>query len=309
MITALVLLGLIVIFNILGPGGFFYLALAVVGTALFELLDVLSHTGHRVSVPFALACGIGMMFIAYHFPESPELLVGIIAITAYGSFLLSMRPGRGPTAAGDAGWMLLAVVWIGGGGAGAVSILTLSEDGALLLTAYILITALDDIGAYFVGTRFGKHKMAPSISPAKSWEGFAGGAPRRAPRGVLFGVLLLDLSIAEGLGLAAISSLFARWGTWPSPLSSGSRGVKDSGRLLPGHGGFLDRPDAIVFCAPAAFSTSSWWSSREVRPTWVLEPGHVLYLDARLLALPISSLVDSRERRRLTAMRTSRPPR
>lgn len=252
-ITALVLLGLIVLFNVLGPGYFFYLAVAVVGTALFELLDILRHTGHNVNVWFGLGCGLALMTFAYHFPERPELLVATVGVATYGSFLSAMRPGRGPSAASDAAWTLLSLAWVAGGGAAAVAILSLSEDGALILTAYILITALDDIGAYFAGTRFGRHKMAPSISPAKSWEGFAGGLGGALFGGLLFGFLLFDLSIAEGLGLAAISSLLAPVGDLAESLVKRELGVKDSGRLLPGHGGFLDRLDAILFCAPAAY--------------------------------------------------------
>jgi phosphatidate cytidylyltransferase len=164
-----------------------------------------------------------------------------------------MRPKRGTTSASDAAWTVLGVAWIGGGGAGAVSILTLSDDGALILTAFVLITALDDIGGFFIGSKFGKHKMAPSISPAKSWEGFAGGLCASLLGGVLFGVLLFDLSVPEGLGLAAIASFLAPVGDLSESLVKRELGVKDSGRLLPGHGGFLDRLDAILFCAPAAF--------------------------------------------------------
>jgi phosphatidate cytidylyltransferase len=253
--TALVLLGLIILFNLLGEDGFFFLALIVVEIALFELFDMLNQSGHRTSGWFGLLCGAGIITAAYWAaPDArSESVLSGFAVTTYGSLLLGLRKGRGAGAATDAAWNVFSVLWIAGGGAAAVSILRFSDDGAFLLTAYVLITALDDIGGFFAGTRFGKHKMAPSISPAKSWEGWAGGMGASLLGGALFGWLLTDLSVIQGLGLALISSLLAPAGDLCESLVKRQLGVKDSGRLLPGHGGLLDRLDAIVFCAPAAY--------------------------------------------------------
>ncbi|MEA2498061.1 MAG: phosphatidate cytidylyltransferase [Actinomycetota bacterium] len=254
-ITALVLLGLIIIFNLLGEDAFFFLAVVVVSIALFELFDMLRQTGHSSSLEFGVVCGIALMSVAYWTSRevTAVLLLLVLAVTTYGSFILARRPARGMAAARDVAWTVLGVLWIAGGGAAAVAMLRLSASGTLLLTAYVLITALDDIGGYFAGTRFGKHKLAPSISPAKSWEGWAGGMAASLLGGGLFAFLLDDLSLVEGLGLALISSLLAPVGDLSESLVKRELGVKDSGRLLPGHGGLLDRLDAIVFCAPAAY--------------------------------------------------------
>ena len=254
-VTALVLLGLIIIFNVLGENAFFFLALAVVSIASFELFDMLVQAGHRPSIAFGLLCGVSLMTVAYWAGpgyRAPGVLI-VLAATSYGAFLLALRRERGPSAGTDAAWTVGGTVWIAGGGAAAVSILHLGTQGTYLLTAYVLITALDDIGGYFAGTRFGKHKMAPSISPAKSWEGWVGGMAASLLGGALFAGLLRDLSIWDGLGLAAISSLLAPVGDLSESLVKRQLGFKDSGRLLPGHGGLLDRLDAIAFCAPAAY--------------------------------------------------------
>lgn len=254
-VTALVLLGLIILFNLIGEDGFFFLALVVVTIALFELFDMLVQTGRRPSLPFGVACGIAAISVAYWTTadSTPAWLLLVMSVTVYGSFLLALRPGRGDSPASDAAWTVLGVAWIGGGGAAAVSILRFSDQGTYLLTAFVLITALDDIGGYFAGTKFGKHKMAPSISPAKSWEGWVGGMVASLLGGALFAGLLRDLSLLDGLGLALISTLLAPAGDLSESLVKRQLGVKDSGRLLPGHGGLLDRLDAIVFCAPAAY--------------------------------------------------------
>jgi phosphatidate cytidylyltransferase len=254
-ITALVLLAIIIVFNLIGEDGFFFLAAVVVSIALFELLDMLDQSGHRPSIAFGVACGIALMSVAYWAREDirGDALLLVLAVDVYGSFLLALRKKRGKSPATDAAWSVFGVIWIAGGGAAAVSILRLSDQGALLLTAYVLITALDDIGGYFAGTTFGKHKMAPSISPAKSWEGWLGGMVASLLGGALFGWMLSDLNVLQGLGLALISSLLAPAGDLSESVVKRQLGVKDSGRLLPGHGGLLDRLDAIVFCAPAAY--------------------------------------------------------
>lgn len=252
-VTALALLALVVICYLLGRTAFFFLAATVVLIALFEMLDALTQRGHRPSIPFGVLCGFGLMWVAYL--KEPRLFAVIIAATAFGAMLLALRPGRGPTPATDAAWTVFSVVWIGGGGAGAVSILSIGppQDGTFLLIATFLSIALGDITAFFVGTRFGKHKIAPSISPNKSWEGFIGGIFGSLAGGALFAGLLYDLSLAAGLGIGAIVAFLAPAGDLVESLAKRELGIKDSGRILPGHGGFLDRLDAIIFCCPVVY--------------------------------------------------------
>lgn len=249
-ITALILLALIIICALIGEIAFFVLVSAVVLIALFELYDALLQTGHRPNMVFGLLCGFALLLVA--FLERPALIAVVLAAAMYGAFLLALRPQRGKSAASDVAWTLLGVAWIAGGGAAAASMLKL-RDGIFLLVAYILITALDDIGAYFSGTRFGKHKMAPSISPAKSWEGWAGGFLSSLAGGLLFAFLLESLDAVHGLAIGAISGVLAPAGDLVESLAKREIGIKDSGRLLPGHGGLLDRLDAILFCAPAVY--------------------------------------------------------
>ena len=251
-VTALILLGLVILCYLLGRTAFFILATTVVLIALFELLDALVQKGHRPSIPFGVLCGFGMLFAAYL--ERPVLLPVVVAATLFGSFLLALRPDRGSTPATDVAWTVFGVVWVGGGGAGAVSILMIEpQDGTFLLIATFLSIAVGDICAYFIGTRFGKRKLAPSISPGKSWEGFFAGIVGSLAGGALFGGLLFDLSLAEGLGIGAIVAFLAPAGDLVESLAKRELGIKDSGRLLPGHGGFLDRLDAILFCCPVVY--------------------------------------------------------
>jgi phosphatidate cytidylyltransferase len=250
-VTAVVLLALVALCAYLGTTAFFVLICVVVLTALFEVYDAVVQAGGRPSLPLGMLAGLGMLLAA--FLERPAILAVVVALTMYGAFLLALRPARGSSASTDVAWTLLGVAWVGGGGAGATSILMINDSGLFLLIGYVLVTAIDDIGAYFVGVSFGRHKMAPSISPGKSWEGFFGGMAAALLAGLAFGALADDLTLVDGVALGAISSLLAPVGDLVESMFKREMGIKDSGRLLPGHGGLLDRLDAIVFCAPAAY--------------------------------------------------------
>ena len=250
-ITALILVGLIGTAYVVGTAAFFVLAFVVVMLALFEFLDGLLHAGHSPNLPFVLACGAAMLIIAYL--ERPALYSIVLAVATFGGFALALLPGKARAAGSDVAWGVLGLAWIAGGGAAAVSILMLDPGGMALLIATVLTVAGDDVAAFFVGTRFGRHKMAPSISPAKSWEGFGGGVIGALLAGALFGWLLNELNVMEGIALGAIASITVPVGDLVESRFKREIGIKDSGRLLPGHGGFLDRLDAILFTVPAAF--------------------------------------------------------
>jgi phosphatidate cytidylyltransferase len=249
-LTAVTLLVVAVACYLGGPAWFFWLVAVVVSVALLELLDAARQSGRKVMIPFGGACGFALMAAAYWRPRDAELLVVVAGATVLGAFLLALRPGRGATPASDVAWTVLGVAWIAGGGAAAVSVLTL-DGGLNLLVAALAVIAVDDIAAYFVGVRFGKHRLVPSISPAKSWEGFAAGLVAALCTGGIFGALLDELNVLEGVAAAAIVGLLAPAGDLAESMAKRELGIKDSGRLLPGHGGFLDRIDAMLFCAPA----------------------------------------------------------
>jgi phosphatidate cytidylyltransferase len=249
-VTAAVLIVIAIACYLGGPDYFFWLAAVVVAGAAFELLDAVKRSGRRPFVAFGPGCVLALMLAAYFRPARPEILIAVVTLAVFGSFLLALIPGRKDAPATDVGWMVLTVTWIGGGGAAAVSILAL-PNGLNLLVAHVLVTALDDIGAYFAGTRFGRHKMVPSISPAKSWEGFAGGLAVALIGGIVAGLLIDELGPLHGLAIGAINGLLAPVGDLAESMAKRELGIKDSGRMLPGHGGFLDRLDAIIFCAPA----------------------------------------------------------
>ena len=129
------------------------------------------------------------------------------------------------------------------------------EFGFVVSLAVLLAIFADDTAAYFGGRALGRHKLAPAISPGKTWEGFVFGT--LAAILVVFVALYEDreefLTIGESLLLGVVVALAAPMGDLFESMLKRDLGVKDSGRLLAGHGGVLDRIDAILFAFPAAY--------------------------------------------------------
>jgi phosphatidate cytidylyltransferase len=124
--------------------------------------------------------------------------------------------------------------------------------GALYLWLAFVGTWASDTFAFFVGSRFGRHKLAPAVSPGKTWEGVAGGLA-----GSVIGVTILGslsyLPLVHSLVIGLLVGVVAPLGDLVESSIKRYAGVKDSGRLLPGHGGVLDRFDSIMFVAPAVY--------------------------------------------------------
>jgi phosphatidate cytidylyltransferase len=115
----------------------------------------------------------------------------------------------------------------------------------------LMVNWIGDTGAYYVGRRFGRHKLAPIVSPKKTWEG----AAASAVAGIVFGMVYLPLAITgTPLWVAAlfalISNIAGQFGDLAESAIKRSAGVKDSGTMLPGHGGLLDRVDSTMFTLP-----------------------------------------------------------
>ena len=126
------------------------------------------------------------------------------------------------------------------------------HDGLGFVVMMFVAILLTDVGCYYAGTRFGKHKLAPVISPNKTIEGSVGGAVSAITGALIVGYFIgveWYLSVVAGL----ICTAFAQIGDLCESLIKRDAGVKDSGNSLPGHGGFLDRTDSFVFTIPVMF--------------------------------------------------------
>jgi phosphatidate cytidylyltransferase len=132
-----------------------------------------------------------------------------------------------------------------------------SEDGIIYLLFVVLVAKSTDIGGYMVGYAFGKHKLCPSISPKKSWEGFAGGILLSIAVAFILrwqiGLLGETVSVLHTLLFASIVSLLSLLGDLSESLVKRKCDVKDSGNLIPEFGGILDMLDSFIFVAPFSF--------------------------------------------------------
>ncbi|QHC02523.1 phosphatidate cytidylyltransferase [Epidermidibacterium keratini] len=137
--------------------------------------------------------------------------------------------------------------------AGFAVLLTKPENGEQLVLTWAIAVVCSDTGGYASGVLFGKHPMAPRISPKKSWEGFAGSVVLAGIAGALLYELLLGFPWWLGVLYGAIVAVFAVTGDLLESIIKRDVGVKDMGSLLPGHGGAMDRMDSLLLTAPAAY--------------------------------------------------------
>lgn len=135
--------------------------------------------------------------------------------------------------------------------------LYLSPNGRTTLLACLIFIWVNDTGAYCIGTLLGRHRLFERISPKKSWEGFFGGLIFTIVAALVIGAFFSNyfngFTQFQWVGLAVIVTIFATWGDLVESLIKRTAGVKDSGHILPGHGGILDRIDSLLMVVPAVW--------------------------------------------------------
>jgi phosphatidate cytidylyltransferase len=245
-----VLLGALVLASLfIRKEAFVALVAVAVALAVWELTH--AFAGRRIRVPLvpALVGGLGMVVSA--FAAGEEALLVAFALTALAVLLWRVVEGvQGAVRDVAAGVFTAAYVPF----LAAFTMLMLAaDDGPKRIIVFVLVTIASDIGGYAVGVVAGKHPLAPSVSPKKSWEGLGGSVLACLAAGILSVVFLLDGSWWAGavLGLAAVVT--ATVGDLSESLLKRDLGIKDMGSLLPGHGGVLDRIDSLLPTAPVAF--------------------------------------------------------
>ncbi len=232
-------------------------AVLITFTAL-ELASALRFAGRDVPRLPTVIAGVALVPAAFYLGDSGQWLafLGCVGFVALWRTVEITRPShRGSVTdyAKDiaAGTFIQAYVPFLGTFA---VLLTAQEGGEWWTLAFLVVVVLTDIGAYASGLLFGKHPMAPRISPKKTWEGFAGAVIVALVAGLLFAIYLLDQPWWVGLIFGATMVLTATIGDLTESLIKRDLGVKDISTWLPGHGGFLDRLDSILPSAAAAYA-------------------------------------------------------
>ena len=247
----------------INKGAFVVLATAAVLLAQAELYAVMRSRGLQPATLLGLVCG-GFTFVGAYLHGEPAVLLGLalgvgLTVPWYVAAPLSARKHTTANAAAT----ILGLAYVPLMASFAMLLLRIEggtdgEVGRNLFLAMLVLTVLYDVTAYAIGSIWGHRPLAPTISPNKSWEGALGAT---------FIVLLVALAVVpnftpfniEGIGpgpavgLALIIALVAPLGDLVESAFKRDLGVKDMGSLLPGHGGMLDRIDAVLYTAPAAY--------------------------------------------------------
>jgi phosphatidate cytidylyltransferase len=259
-LTALVLIPLVLGLVVWAPRWLFSAVVALVAVAtLREYLALAAQSGLGPLTWFSYAATAVLVFWA-PLAESPALLV-LLALA------LAARPARSlEKALPGAAASLLGVLYIG------LPLAMLSDlrrlfDGPRWVIYVLALTWVSDTAAYFGGRAFGRHKLAPRISPGKSWEG----AVASLAASLAFGMAYLawmrpEMGLAWSGSISAAVNVAGQVGDVAESAIKRGAGVKDSGSILPGHGGLLDRIDALLFAVPAL------WYILNLRVSWLLSP-------------------------------------
>lgn len=228
---------------------FVVLAGIVILLGVFELTKALSGGGVNVA-PVPLVVGAGVVLMAgYSF--GPNGVMAGVAVTAIIVTAMRAADPRGDVAR-DITASLFVTVYVALAG-GFAMLLVREDDGPWRIVTWILIVVANDVGGYAVGVRLGKNPMAPSVSPAKSWEGFAGSVSFGLFFGLVGVVWFLSGPWWAGLILGVAVIVTGTLGDLTESLIKRDLGLKDMSDLLPGHGGVMDRVDSIILSAPAAW--------------------------------------------------------
>ena len=252
-LVAALLLPLVIGLVYLGGWWLFGLALAGGLLALHELYVM----GRRLR-PLVLGGYLGFVvtLLGLQLGGLEWMLGGVLATFLF-AFVDFGIGGVRQSATTSFGLTVLGVAWVGGGLGCLLLVRDIPEYGFWAAMAILFTVFAADTGAFFVGRTFGRHRMAPAISPKKSWEGFVGGV--LAAVGMAFVILYRDrdefLTIPESLVLGLVIALAAVLGDLFESAVKRDLEVKDSGRVLGGHGGMLDRLDSLLWAGPAAYFT------------------------------------------------------
>ncbi len=263
-ISAAILLPIVIV--ILWYGGWVFAALAYLIAVLagIEYVQMLKRKGYHLSLPLVLAMTsiwLGDALWSDGRYLAPATALVVLATAAWQIFHFQQE--KEPTAT----WALNVAggLYLGVGGAYLIRLRMLPGGVWLILTALPVVWIADSF-AYWIGRRWGRHKMAPTLSPKKSWEGYAAEVISGLLFGAFFGWLwptlggeASRLTPLRGLILGGALAILTPLGDLFVSLIKREVGVKDSGKLIPGHGGAFDRVDSLLWAGFIAWTLATLW--------------------------------------------------
>lgn len=252
-VTALITAPLLVLLILRGTEPVFsFLVLVIVSVGLWEYFSFAEKSGLSVPVWLGILLGTLIVLTSYRFSFPHMLFALVLAITiSLTYFMLNFHTYGNPFC--SAGIFITGLVYIPFFLSHLVFIRHLAM-GRIWVIFLMAVVFAGDIAAYYVGSLLGRHKLYKSVSPGKTIEGAIGGLAASVATAYLFRIYLLDwLSPLQTLTIAITIAVTAQIGDLVESMLKRAVGVKDSGRILPGHGGMLDRMDGVIFSSPLLF--------------------------------------------------------
>ena len=230
----------------------------IVVLALLELVAVLRARATRPALPVVLAMAVVLVLGAYL--EGPAALSFGLLLTILAAFAWYLVDRRRTEVTRSVAATVLACVYVPFMAAHLSLVLRQADHYVGAIIGYAVLVVVYDTFAYASGVLVGRHPMAPSVSPHKSWEGAAGASVACLLAGAFLLTRWEPWTLASGLTLAAVTCVVAPLGDLSESMLKRDLAVKDMGSLLPGHGGMLDRIDALLFMAPALYYVMAWFN-------------------------------------------------
>jgi phosphatidate cytidylyltransferase len=251
-ITGAILAAVALLAFVIGRAGTAVLVTVIVAAAAFELFEGFRRAGFQPATLLGLLGSLSLVGIAYNHGERAFPLVSAVVVGFTLFWYLAKVVHARPMVNAAVTIFGFAYVGILGGFAG---LLLVFPDGVGMIIGLVLCAVSYDVAGYFVGSRMGHRPLMPDVSPNKTVEGLLGGMAASVLMGAIIGVITLAPwdSIGNGLLLGIVVAIFAPLGDLVESMLKRDLGLKDFGTLLPGHGGVLDRFDAMLFCLPAVY--------------------------------------------------------
>ncbi|HVD13119.1 MAG TPA: phosphatidate cytidylyltransferase [Actinomycetota bacterium] len=250
-VTGVGLAGLLLGALVLSKPVFVLFVLTVVLLAVTELIQVLRARATRPAAAVVYPMTVLLLVGAYlKGPAALSFGLVLTVLAAFGWYLVD----RGRTeVTRNVAATVFAVLYLPFLAAHLPLVVARAEHYVGAMIGYALLVVVYDTGAYATGATIGRHPMAPHISPNKSWEGAAGATVLTLAVGAFVLPLWVPWTLPSGLVLAAVACVVAPLGDLSESMLKRDLAVKDMGSILPGHGGMLDRIDALLFMAPALY--------------------------------------------------------
>ena len=250
--SGIVYIAIIVCCLLCGEFGVMGLGALLSALAMLEF-DHITEKGDRNSITLVILDILGVVSLSLGvlgFPILIWIILMIIRMTAE-IYLGKNNPLR------DVGLSMMGQIYIGIPMLLMSMIYSVTGSGMSILALFIMIW-LNDTGAFLIGCSFGKHRLFERVSPKKSWEGFFGGVAFTIAAAIIFGIFCpkffsLPIGLPLWIALGVITVICATYGDLFESLIKRSLNLKDSGNIIPGHGGILDRIDSLLFVLPEAF--------------------------------------------------------